>query len=772
MLEIKASYKFFITLFLLLTFFSHAQNSKPSSTDNRISTRLQSHILIHQDSIPLSFLKPIFEKQTPIALKLGAEEIISTSFLNEYRNYYNIIVVISDSSLEPILNNNIEIVQIRDNEVEQLIFESVKFIDEKDVRFRSLEKYYALEFNNNKISDSLFLKFWEKSGKIPNFINASKHNLKVIETIVTKINSTRKVFGIISSESEMLQDVSFKNFKNRSASGYFSFPIDEMEGLPILIPFKAGFHFSPDIIYVTPENFNNLKEFTAFKLDLDFGLTDYFKFGQTIDNLKRKNDSEIISNNLKIENDADFGKVGLFENRAYVDAGIDSKSSLKGSFTISAWINPIQLNNNNSILGKGDNFVLKLHEGYLTFTMAGIKDYISKTSPIPVDEWSHISLVHSKINNELLFYVNGELTDKVELIADYITSDYNLLVGSNLWEEFFIGYIGEIKIWDRELNSNEILLQYKMPQNNSLGYSKLWYFLAGVVAITFLFFFILKLRKRRSKKNSNKLKLNIVERKNNINASNQNFIEEIRCFGELQIINNKGADIATKLSPKLKSLFILIFLHSSGNKKGINSKKLSEALWPGMSTKSAKNTRGTNIQNLRTILSTCSEIKLSFQDKKWRLNFSDRCFCDYHLVLNYFENILKVPYDKASLEIEIPKLTSVLKEGRFFRNSNFSWLDPFIEKFSNLVIEKNSEFISQFEIQYHTELLYNLAEVITIYDDLNEKSLELKLKILRYQGKLSLAFTVYDNYIKLYRKIYKEDYKQSFEVLISEKNTI
>ena len=135
---------------------------------------------------------------------------------------------------------------------------------------------------------------------------------------------------------------------------------------------------------------------------------------------------------------------------------LNSRAALKGSFTISAWVKPTVLNNNNSILGKGDNFVLKLHEGLLTFTMADIKDYISEASPVPLNEWTHVALVHSKLNNELLFFVNGVQTDKIKLIEDYDTSDYNILIGSNLWQEFFVGYLTNIKIWERELNAFEI----------------------------------------------------------------------------------------------------------------------------------------------------------------------------------------------------------------------------------------------------------------------------------------------------------------------------
>jgi len=49
---------------------------------------------------------------------------------------------------------------------------------------------------------------------------------------------------------------------------------------------------------------------------------------------------------------------------AYVMPDLTAEQPLKRSFTISAWVKPTVLNNNNSILEKGDNLSLKLHEAY------------------------------------------------------------------------------------------------------------------------------------------------------------------------------------------------------------------------------------------------------------------------------------------------------------------------------------------------------------------------------------------------------------------------
>ena len=91
----------------------------------------------------------------------------------------------------------------------------------------------------------------------------------------------------------------------------------------MFIPHKAGYYFSPDIIYTTPENRNNLKEFIGFPLDFEYGLTDHFVFGATIKNTVRKNNKELIINEVNIQEDEVHGKVGYFSKGAYVDAGLE-----------------------------------------------------------------------------------------------------------------------------------------------------------------------------------------------------------------------------------------------------------------------------------------------------------------------------------------------------------------------------------------------------------------------------------------------------------------
>ncbi|MCK0189882.1 LamG-like jellyroll fold domain-containing protein [Arenibacter sp. F20364] len=756
-------------MFLLLLWeVGTAQEYQLLPEEDKWTIRLNSHVLIDIDRITTDNLPVLLNGKTSIAL-----------YISKYRENY-------DPLLKQLIGKNDSLILVSDNVfakdffpqawVPQIPMQNVEAIQldtlpngQVSSKFGTKKELGAVRvWDQEYLNDSVFTDIWRQSGKMPNFIQIDPEFFPVADSIVFGLNKKNKVFGTVRSKEGILFGVSFKNQSNLVVNGHFSLPIYLDESLPVFIPHKAGYYFSPDIIYTTPENRDNLKEFIGFPLDFEYGLTDHFTFGATIKNTIRKNNKELIVNNIKILDDEIHGKVGYFDEGAYVDAGLDSRSALEGSFTISAWVRPTVLKSNNSILGKGDNFVLKLHEGLLTFTMADIKDYISQTSPVPLNEWTHVALVHSKLNNELLFFINGVQTDKIKLIEDYDTSDYNIVIGSNLWQEFFMGYLANIKIWKRELNAFEIAKEYhKIDVYNPEGLS--FYSKLGIaIAAIFLIFLGLKFWKKREVKSKEKSVSPDLENElvNTALTGADTYSEKILCFGPLRIINSEGVDIAKKLSPKLKQLFVIVLLNSLSDKDGISTKKLTEALWPGMSPKNAKNTRGTNIQNLRTILSAAKEMNLAFRDKNWLLEIGKDCFCDYQDVLIYLSDLGRSGVTVAYLEEQLPRLLSILKEDRFFVNMSDSWLDPIVETMSNRIIEFCYDVSKVLDMEKHSSLMYDLASVMYIYDDLNENALQIKLQILIRQGKLSLAHTVYDNFAKLYEKIYGETYAMKFEDMV------
>lgn len=736
-----------------------AQDYQILSEEEKWNVRLHSYVLVHIEDVLGMDLSSLHEMDSPLALYLPEYKEGYKPLLDRLGVAVDSILVLSDTHIKPDLFQNNWSAQVDMAEVD--ILELDEFRKGSDIwgSRANNELLWVRVASPQLLIDSLLVDVWGRTGKVPNFIELVPPDMAKADSLVRILNGYKRIFGTVKSKEDLLYGVGFENYGNLSANGHFSFPEKLPGPLPILIPHKAGFYFSPDIIRTTAENRGNLKEFIGFPLDFEYGLTDHFVFGPTISNVVRKNNKELVVKNVQVRDDAVHGKVGYFDKGTYVGAGLSSRSALQGSFTITAWVRPTVLGHNNSILGKGENFVWKLHEGYLTFTMADVKDYISEASPVPLDQWTHTALVHSQLRGELTFYINGVPTDKVELIEDYDTSDHNIMIGSNLWEEFFIGYMTDIKIWNRELNPVEIAEDYHIVADEKPK----WILMAlkigvGAALCACLLLLWARYRKRPAPPPSS-VALPLPDLPVMVTES----AEKLLCFGLLRIINSEGEDVAKRLSPKLKQLFLVVLLHSVQGGKGINTKKLTESIWPGTSAKNAKNTRGTSIQNLRAILAQTEGIRMEFLDKHWFMDIGDSCYCDYKEVIYGLGQVDREGRPTAELMEMLPNLLRILKEGRFLANTLDPWLDPYVEKLSNRVIEWCLQIAKTLSSEKHASQLYDLATIIYIYDDLNEDALQIKLKILVGQGKLSLAHTAYDSFAKLYKKLYGEPYAMKFE---------
>ncbi len=756
---------------LLITFEAGALDYKyrqlPDST--REELRMQASLLFQSNKVDTKVLQRSLDAGIPVALSFYNDNIENLNrLLNLCLQVQQRILVVSNNNIDLPAITNGQVVLINPSDFDHITLSAGQFSSHNEEPF-TVKELLMVSLRDSIKEKELLYKIWETYGKLPNLISANKINADELGKTITWLNSKKKLFGVVKTEDLLLTDVSWKNYPKIKAYGYFCYPFNK-DSIQLFSPFKAGYHFSPDIIFRAPGNEKFSKTFNAIEHKPDFGLSDHFSFNRKVKNKTRGNDNEILVNGVTFE-DGERGVVAYFDSRAYIDAGLQSQNALKSDFSIVVWVKPTQLTANNSILGKGKNFVLKIHDGKLTFTMAGIKDYVSNFSHIPANEWTHAAMVYSKLNNYISFYINGELTEKIDMVADYSGTENSLMIGSNLWEEFFIGYIGEIRIWERELSNNEIVDHYHGYKN----FSNLKFAAIGLIFVLGLFFILLRLRRKNISKDTYGFDQKNLFKLKKYNRNSDNLVqvsgERIICFGGLMVFNKAGDDISLRFSPKLKQLFILIYLYSHGEEDGINSKKLTDILWPGFTSTNAKNIRGTYMQNLRIVLSTCSEINLVFQDKKWKLNLTNECFDEYALVDNYLKT-LEQSHTNKQLELILPELISILKKGRFLPNMEQSWLDSFIEKISNRIIEVSIELFNKLDQQENTTLLFDLAEVVSLHDHLNEPALRLKIFLLTQQGKLSLAQSAYNNFTKLYKELYQENYHTDFKSLISEEFTL
>jgi len=235
----------------------------------------------------------------------------------------------------------------------------------------------------------------------------------------------------------------------------------------------------------------------------------------------------------------------------------------------------------------------------------------------------------------------------------------------------------------------------------------------------------------------------------------------IYLFGDLQVFDTEGGDLTKQFSPLLKQLFLLIFLNSLKNRRGISSEKLNETLWFDKDEKSARNNRSVNIAKLKALLDKTGGCNLSKETGYWKIDVDPSAvrvdYVDYLSITDNRERVTK----KA-----VEALAAITQRGSLLHDVEYPWLDPFKSDVSNHVIDTYLHFARQDASD--PEFMIMLADYIFYFDSVNEDAMTIKCRALVQLGKHSLARNTYVSFVKDYRQIYGEDFQQDFQRVVQE----
>ena len=236
---------------------------------------------------------------------------------------------------------------------------------------------------------------------------------------------------------------------------------------------------------------------------------------------------------------------------------------------------------------------------------------------------------------------------------------------------------------------------------------------------------------------------------------------QIIFFGGFQIMDDKQNDITSKFSPLLKELFLLIWLYSLKNNKGISPEKLIEILWYHKDTKSAQNNRSVNIAKLKVLLNEIGGCKLTSDTGYWKIKYDPKI-----LKNDYFEALQITRTKKGLSKKQIKHLIKITKKGPFLLNLNYEWLDSFKSDISDKIVDTLLNFGENFTIEDGPDFMINLADSIFNFDPINEEAMFFKCKAQYIMGKHSLAESTFKKFVKEYEILYGQKYQHSFvEVL-------
>lgn len=230
----------------------------------------------------------------------------------------------------------------------------------------------------------------------------------------------------------------------------------------------------------------------------------------------------------------------------------------------------------------------------------------------------------------------------------------------------------------------------------------------------------------------------------------------IYLFGGFHIYDAEGNNITKKFTPLLKELFLLLLVQTP--EKGITSERLKELLWFDKTEQSAKNNRAVNIGKLRSLLDTLGENEVSNKTGSWILTLNPE-----QIYVDYYDYLSLSAKGKLTSREDILKLLQLSKQGSFLPDTDYEWLDRFKSTVSDYIIDTLVSYTeTSVNILTEPDLALQIADSISLCDQLNEYALQLRVNAYAALGKHSLAKKSYEKFSKEYLNAYGEKFAKSF----------
>ena len=609
---------------------------------------------------------------------------------------------------------------------------------------------------------------WTATGKIPNFIMLDRYEDWIIG-IVSDLRGFKIIKGTVTYNAQILDYVSWEKTGSLT-SGKYCFPVGPGDNV-VLTPKSPGFRFTPKTASFNEPKESIVQHFVATSVDITEALEGHYTF------VKECRDYSINGFdgkplNVKFINDSTRSTVASFGEKSYIILpGAESFKMRDHDFSVAAWVKikkylPSKrdyciIGTMNNTYQQGIHLLIRDQKPYFGFFN---NDLQGKTN-LEAGIWYHLVWRYNMLSGEQAIFLNGKLDSRSLGHPAYKGRD-NLYIGvaGFNWSSYMFGEIDNLSIWSRTLGEEEIwgiskeVIEIVPIKNVFIHYPILSRSLMVLLALSLLLLGYFKIPFRKLKK-----KVSIADKIRSIESTSLSKPEAnyIQLFGDFKVLDKDGNDITSQFTPKLKQLFLVILLHSQRNKNGISTKELTDILWMGHSSQSAKNSRGVTIRKLRLILELLDSVQIHFHVDRWSMAFGSSVYCDYVDCLNLLKRE-KIHDTDFNLHFY-----HIIQEGELFKGDSFDWLDDFKGFVGNNIVDILLKFIQELTLQNDSELILKLTDRVLVTDPVNDQALAFKLKVLIKQNNYNLSRFTFDRFCTLYEELYGEKFKVKFEELIA-----
>lgn len=609
---------------------------------------------------------------------------------------------------------------------------------------------------------------WSNTGKTPNFIMLDRYENWVVG-IVSYLRGFKTVKGTVTYNAQILDYVNWEKTGSLT-SGKYCFPVGPGDNLT-LTPKSPGFRFTPETATFNEPSQNVIQHFVATSMEITDNLEGHYTFAKESHDFSI-NGFDGKSYNVRFENDSIRSTVALFDEKKYIILpGAESFKIRDHDFTVAAWVkikeylpNKVDyciIGTKTSTYQQGIHLLIRDQKPYFGFFN---NDLRGKTS-LDAGKWYHLVWRYNKLSGEQAIFLNGKLDSRSLGHPAYKGRD-NLYIGLAGFSRssYMYGAIDNLSIWSRDLGEEEIwgmskeVIEIVPIKNVFILYPVLSRSSLAILALSLLVIAYLKIPFRKLKKKATPAdKIRRIENAV-IHKPEANYIQ---LFGDFKVLDKNGTDISGQFTPKLKQLFLIILLYSQRNKNGISTKELTDILWLGHSSQSAKNSRGVTIRKLRLIIEALDSVQINFHIDRWSMAFGGNVYCDYVECLKLLKRE-KIHDTDFNLNFY-----HIIQEGELFKGESYDWLDDFKGFVGNNIVDILLKFINEISLENDNELILKLTDRILVTDPVNDQALAYKLKVLIKQNNYNLARFTFDRFCLLYEELYGEKFLIKFEELIA-----
>jgi len=609
---------------------------------------------------------------------------------------------------------------------------------------------------------------WANTGKTPNFIMLDRYENWVVG-IVSYLRGFKNIKGTVTYNAQILDYVNWEKTGSLT-SGKYCFPVGPGDNLT-LTPKSPGFRFTPETVTFNEPSQSIIQHFVATSMEITDNLEGHYTFAKECHDFSI-NGFDGKSYNVKYENDSTRSTVALFNEKNYIVLpGAESFKIRDHDFTVAAWVKIKEylpnkedyciLGTKTSTYQQGIHLLIRNQKPYFGFYN---NDLRGKTN-LDAGKWYHLVWRYNKLSGEQAIFLNGKLDSRSLGHPAYKGRD-NLFIGLAGFNRlsYMYGAIDNLSIWSRALGEEEIwgmskeVIEIVPIKNVFILYPILSRSLISIFILLLLVLGYFKIPFRKLKKQASPAdKIRSIENAI-IHKPEANYIQ---LFGDFKVLDKNGIDISSQFTPKLKQLFLIILLYSQRNKNGISTKELTEILWLGHSSQSAKNSRGVTIRKLRLIIESLDSLQINFHVDRWSMSFGGQVYCDYVECLNLLKRE-KIHDTDFNLNFY-----HIIQEGELFKSESYDWLDDFKGFVGNNIVDILLKFINELTIENDNGLILKLTDRILVTDPVNEQALAYKLKVLIKQNNYNLARFTFERFCVLYEELYGEKFSVKFEELLA-----